>query len=113
MKRLIWVAGLLLCSVAGLHAQSSGGAGNGSRNTAAVSASGSGSGALHTRKERKVVRNKKGQKRVVTRTVPLQEEKNYKWKNGQTATPTGNDAAPVNGQGYTAPRKDSLYRKER
>jgi hypothetical protein len=112
MKRLIWVAGILLCSAAGVQAQSSGGAGNGSRNTAAVSGTGSGS-ALHTRKEKKVVRNKKGQKRTVTRTVPLKEEKNYRWKNGQTATPTGNDATPVNGQGYTAPKKDSLYRKEK
>jgi hypothetical protein len=111
MKRVIWIAGLLLCSAFGVQAQSSGGAGNGSRNTAAVSASGAG-GALHTRKERKVVRNKKGQKKVVTRTVPLREEKNYRWKNGQTATPTGNEATPVNGQGYTAPKKDSLKNNE-
>ncbi|RYZ20260.1 MAG: hypothetical protein EOO16_17275 [Chitinophagaceae bacterium] len=111
MKRLIWIAGILLCSAAGVDAQSSG-AGSGSRNTAAVSATGN-RGALHTTKKKKVVRNKKGQKKVVTQTVPLQEEKIYHWKNGQRATPTGNEATSVNGQGYTTRPKDSLRRDRR
>ncbi|GAB4091595.1 hypothetical protein [Flaviaesturariibacter terrae] len=107
MKKLFWIAALLLGTTAAADAQSSG-AGTGSRTTGAVSSSGS-SRPLHSAKKRVTVRGKKGQKRVVTRTVPLQEDKTYHWKDGQRATPTGHEAVGVNEGGAVAkPRKDSL-----
>ncbi|TCJ13764.1 hypothetical protein EPD60_11765 [Flaviaesturariibacter flavus] len=111
MKRWIWVAGLLLCSAAGVSAQSTG-AGNASRKKAAVSATGN-RASLHKTPEKRVERYKKVSEKVVAQPEPLQEDKIYDWKDGQSATPTGHEAAPVNGQGYRAPRKDSLRRERR
>ncbi|RYY65054.1 MAG: hypothetical protein EOO12_08015 [Chitinophagaceae bacterium] len=105
MKKMFWITALLLGSAGVVEAQSSG---NVSRTTAAVSASGS-ARPLHTAKQRVTVRDKKGRKKMVTRTVPLREEREYKWKNGQAATPTGHEATGINENGAVAkPRKDSL-----
>lgn len=107
MKKMIWIAALLLCGAGAAEAQSSG-AGSGSRNTGAVSSSG-GTRPLHTAQQRKTVRDKKGHKRTVTRTVPLQEEKTYHWSDGQRATPTGHEATGINEtQSVATPRRDSL-----
>lgn len=46
------------------------------------------------------VKNKSTKKQV------LNHRKNYKWKNGQQATPTGNEASPTNG-GYVSLKKDT------
>jgi hypothetical protein len=59
------------------------------------------------------VRDKKGRKHVITKTVPLREEKEYKWNDGQAATPTGHEATGVNGSSpATAPKRDSLWKRE-
>ena len=107
MKKMLWIAALLLGSAGAVEAQSSG-AGTGSRTTGAVSSTGS-SRPLHTAKQRVSVRDKKGRKKTLTRSVPLQEGKIYHWKDGQRATPTGHEATGVNESGAVArPRKDSL-----
>jgi hypothetical protein len=43
---------------------------------------------------------------------PLLHEREYMWENGQTATPTGNEATPVGG-GYAALKKDTATKKTR
>ncbi|RYY89945.1 MAG: hypothetical protein EOO15_04525 [Chitinophagaceae bacterium] len=108
MKKIFWLAALLLSS-AWAGAQSSG-AGTGSRNTASVSASGNSDRPMHTAKKRVTIKDKKGRKKTITRTVPLREDKEYKWKDGQSATPTGHEATGINESGaVAAPRKDSSY----
>jgi hypothetical protein len=37
----------------------------------------------------------------------------YNWSNGQTATPTGEDATSSNGSGYSAIKKDSTKAKRK
>ena len=39
--------------------------------------------------------------------TPLNNRKNYNWKDGQSATPTGHEATPSNGTQYSAIRKDT------
>jgi hypothetical protein len=42
----------------------------------------------------------------------LLPEREYMWKDGQTATPSGHEATPVGG-GYAALKKDTVVRKPR
>ncbi|GAA4322580.1 hypothetical protein GCM10023184_08980 [Flaviaesturariibacter amylovorans] len=110
---MILIAGVLLCLGAPAMAQSSGGGNGGSRDAASVSASGGNRGALHHKQVRKVKKTKSGKKKVAVQKVPLEEDKMYPWKNGQRATPTGNEATGTNGQGFSAPRKDSVLHPRR
>ncbi|HEX2533483.1 MAG TPA: hypothetical protein VHK69_07100 [Chitinophagaceae bacterium] len=47
--------------------------------------------------------NKKSSKKQKS----VDHRKNYRWKSGQTATPTGEEATSSNGNSYSAPRKDT------
>ena len=49
---------------------------------------------------------KKSKKAKTVTKKPLNQRKEYQWKNGQEATPTGHEATGVNG-GYSAIKKDT------
>ena len=40
-------------------------------------------------------------------TDSLDNRKNYEWKNGQKATPTGEEATGVNSNNFVSPKKDT------
>ena len=50
-------------------------------------------------------KNSKSKKTVARK--PLNQRKEYEWKNGQEATPTGHEATGING-GYSAIKKDAI-----
>jgi hypothetical protein len=58
------------------------------------------------------VTKKTSEKRAV-KTDSLDNRKNYHWKNGQTATPTGNEASSSNGTEYSSQKGDSSGRKKK
>jgi hypothetical protein len=43
----------------------------------------------------------------------LNQRKNYEWKDGQEATPTGHDARGINETQYSAEKKDTSAKKKR
>lgn len=53
----------------------------------------------------------KKQKSKKQQKVKLDHRKNYKWKTGQQATPTGQEATGV-GSGYSATKKDTSGKRE-
>ncbi|MFL5740138.1 MAG: hypothetical protein ACJ75B_07965 [Flavisolibacter sp.] len=46
-------------------------------------------------------------------TAPLDNRKNYEWKNGQKSTPTGAEATGINTDTYVSGKKDSASNKLR
>jgi len=92
MKKIV-IAVFLLFSVGMASAQSTGGSGSKSTTTSKATSK-------HPAKK-KTAKTKKTAKK------PLNQRKEYQWKNGQEATPTGHEATGVNG-GYSAIRKDSV-----
>ena len=99
MKQLILSAAMLVFFGVTASAQTSTG-GSGSRTTGAVSSTGSTTGA------QKGTKSKKG----TTKTANLNQRREYKSKNGQTATPTGHEATGV-GATNAAVRKDTATNK--
>jgi hypothetical protein len=96
MKRLI-MCGLLVIGISGvLNAQTSGGS--------------AGSGSSGTMQSSNKGQTSKSKKKATKKQTPLNNRRNYNWKNGQQATPTGNEATGVNG-GYSSLKKDTA-RKE-
>jgi hypothetical protein len=93
MKRVILIAGMLIgiCGFAG--AQTSG--------------SNSTNGPTHS-SEGNRLNNKKGKKQKKT---ALNHRRNYNWKTGQQATPTGQEATGVGG-GYSSIKKDTAGKRE-
>lgn len=92
MKRLILAAGLVMGVVTVGTAQT----GRSSRDSATVYSEGtSHPTTLPGKKVKKVKKTPKG-KKVVTKKVPLRQDRIYHWKNGQRATPTGNEATGIN-----------------
>jgi hypothetical protein len=55
---------------------------------------------------------KKTSKSAVKRDS-LDERKNYEWKNGQKATPTGNEARGINETQFSAEKKDTSAIKQK
>ena len=47
-------------------------------------------------------KNKKSKGKAARPSERLNNRRNYHFKNGQTSTPTGNEATPVGGGGYAA-----------
>jgi hypothetical protein len=88
MKRWIITAAAVVCFASFSSAQSSGSTGSGT-------AGGQSRGAQ--------TKNKKGTKKP---SEVLDNRKVYRWKNGQRATPTGQEATSING-GYSAIKKDT------
>ena len=66
----------------------------------------------HTVKHRATSPSKKKIAKTTKATDSLDERKNYEWKNGQKATPTGNEARVINESGFSAVRKDSSLKKK-
>ena len=100
MKRLI-LMGLLAFFAAGKATAQTSSGGSGSRTTGAVSSTGS-------TNSTKTTKNKKGTKK---QTAVLNPRKEYKSKNGQTATPTGHEATGT-GAANTPPQKNAATRKD-
>jgi hypothetical protein len=50
-------------------------------------------------------------KSTATRIDTLSNSRNYKWKDGQTATPTGEEATGTNTERFVSGKKDSLKLK--
>lgn len=69
--------------------------------TAAQNTGGSSTSAAGNKKSSNTSQKNKPAKKQV-----LNHRKNYNWKNGQQATPTGNEASPTNG-GYVSLKKDT------
>jgi hypothetical protein len=55
---------------------------------------------------------KKGKKAKKAPSEVLNNRKTYNWKNGQRATPTGHEAAPLNGS-YQSLKKDTAAVKQK
>jgi Ni/Co efflux regulator RcnB len=55
---------------------------------------------------------KKGKKAKKAPSETLNNRKTYHWKNGQRATPTGHEAAPLNGS-YQSLKKDTAAIKQK
>jgi hypothetical protein len=66
------------------------------------------SGTTKTTKKSTTIKRTKNTKSGTT--VPLNERKEYKGKNGQVATPTGQEATGVN-SGYSAIKKDTATKR--
>ena len=97
MKRLI-LSVLLIGVITGAASAQTGSSGQSSRSTS-VSSSGT-------------AKAKKGKKLKKSPSEVLNNRKNYNWKDGQQATPTGHEAAPTNG-GYQSNKKDTATRKQK
>ena len=74
--------------------------------TAGGSSSTSSSGTLQSSNKGQT---SKKSKKAAKKSAQLNNRKNYKWKNGQQATPTGNEATGTN-SGYSAIGRDTTRR---
>jgi hypothetical protein len=91
MKRMILLTGLLV-TIAGLA----------SAQTTGSNSSNAPQGSTESANNQKM--KKKGTKK---NTQNLNQRRNYKWKDGQKATPTGHEATGT-GSNYSAIRKDTI-----
>jgi hypothetical protein len=77
---------------------------------ASAQTTGSNSGKSTANSSAKVTKKttaKKIKKSTIKKKAPLNNRKEYEWKNGQQATPTGHEATGING-GYSAIKKDTI-----
>jgi hypothetical protein len=93
MKRLILAITLMTCIGAIAQAQSS------TKNSRKNSSTMNNHGAYKS--------NKGNQMKSNSHRDTLNNRVNYQWKNGQEATPTGNEATSTNGDRYAAMKKDT------
>lgn len=99
MKRLIFAVTFMTCIVTIAQAQSS------NKNSRKNSSTMNNHGAYKSNKGNKT---KSGSHRDT-----LNNRVNYQWKNGQEATPTGNEATSTNGDRYAAMKKDTARPKRK
>lgn len=106
MKPLIAAAILLACTISRVNAQSQNGATT--QKSKSVASTTKSSHSFH--KKKGYHRRKMKPMKPNLSKAPLQQDKMYPWKDGQSATPTGHEATPINGNA-PAVKKDTVRKQ--